>query len=92
VSAAQCALCNVALPTGALRYVTEVTVTADHDPFLAVPDDIDGEIERTLKAMEEAARKGRADELEAQVVTRRAFLLCPGCREAFLGGLPGRLQ
>jgi len=89
---AQCVLCARPLSTGALRYIAQVTITADFDPVLVFPDDLDGEIERALQAMKEAAEEGLASKLGEQVITRRAFLLCPTCREKFLAGLPGELQ
>lgn len=87
-----CALCSTPLLTGSLRYITEVAVTADFDPLLVIPDDLDGEIDRTLAGMQEAANEGLAGKLEEQVVARRAFLLCPRCRAGFLDTLPGKLQ
>ncbi len=87
-----CALCAAPLPTGSLRYITEIAVTADFDPLLVIPDDLDGEIDRTLTGMQEAANEGLAGQLEEQVVARRAFLMCPRCRPEFLDGLPGKLQ
>ena len=87
-----CALCGITLPTGSLRYITEVSITADSDPVLVMPDDMDAEIQQALRAMEDAVGQGRARELDEQVVVRRAFLLCAKCRDAFLEGLPGRLQ
>ena len=87
-----CASCGTTLATGSLRYVTEVTITADFDPVLVVPDDLDAEIDRTLAGMQEAADEGLAGQLEEQVVARRAFLLCPSCRGTFLTALPGQLH
>jgi hypothetical protein len=87
-----CAHCGTVLSTGSLRYVTEVTVTADFDPVLVLPDNIDAEIDRTLQGMQDAADQGLAGQLEEQVVARRTFLLCPSCRAEFLESLPGRLQ
>ncbi len=92
MNALACARCGAALPNGSVRYVTEVTVTADFDPILVLPDDLDGEIERALDAVQRATDQGLAGELEEQVLARRAFLLCPACRGEFLEGLPGRLQ
>jgi len=88
-SASVCATCGRSLPTGSLRYVVELAVTADFDPVLVFPDDLDGEIEQALDAIQEAADQGLAGKLEEQVVARRAFLLCPECRNEFLGALPG---
>jgi hypothetical protein len=87
-----CARCGTLLGTGSLRYVTEITVTADFDPVLVIPDDINAEIDRTLQGMQDAADEGLAGQLEEQVLARRTFLLCPGCRAEFLESLPGRLQ
>ncbi|MDP7113316.1 MAG: hypothetical protein QGH45_15195 [Myxococcota bacterium] len=87
-----CARCGTVLSTGSLRYVTEVTVTADFDPVLVIPENIDAEIDRTLQGMQDAADQGLAGQLEEQVVARRTFLLCPGCRAEFLESIPGRLQ
>jgi len=91
-AAPQCVTCGKPLPTGSLRYVAEVSVTADFDPVLVFPDDMDGEIERTLQAMKEAAEEGLASKLGEQVIARRAFLLCPKCRNEFVDGLPGELH
>jgi len=88
-SASVCAMCTKALPTGSLRYVVEMAITADFDPVLVFPDDLDGEIEQAVDAIQEAADQGLAGKLEEQVVARRAFLLCPSCRSTFLEGLPG---
>ncbi len=87
-----CARCGTLLGTGSLRYVTEITVTADFDPVLVISDNIDAEIDRTLQGMQDAADEGLAGQLEEQVVARRTFLLCPGCRAEFLEDLPGKLQ
>lgn len=92
MSAPACALCGRQLPTGSLRYVSEVTLTADFDPLLVVPDDIDGEIERTLQAMKEAAAQGLSKSLSEQVIAKRVFMLCPKCRADFLESLPGQLH
>ncbi len=92
MSAPDCAHCGVSLPTGALRYVVEVAITADFDPVLVLSDDIDGEIDRTLEGMQEAADEGLAGKLQEQVVARRAFILCPSCRAKWLETLPGELQ
>jgi hypothetical protein len=89
---AQCVRCAKPLPTGSLRYVAEISVTADFDPVLVFPDDMDGEIEHALQAMKDAAEEGLSSKLGELVITRRAFLLCPACREEFLEGLPGELQ
>ncbi len=91
-SPAQCALCARKLPNGSLRYIAEVSVTADFDPLLVFPDDLDGQIEHTLQAMQEAAEEGLGGKLSEQVIARRAFLLCPACREQWLAKLPGELQ
>ncbi len=92
MTAPLCARCSKPLPTASLRYVVEVTVTADFDPLLVFPDDLDGEIDHTLEAMQLAAERGLAGKLGEQVMARRAFLLCPACREQFLDELPGDLQ
>ena len=88
-SASVCATCSKVLPTGSLRYVVELAITADFDPVLVFPDDLDGEIEQAVDAIQEAADQGLAGKLEEQVVARRAFLLCPSCRAEFLDKLPG---
>jgi len=88
-----CASCGTGLPAGSLRYIVELTMTADFDPVMVFPDDLEGDLETALEAVQEAANEGLAGELEEQVLARRAFLLCPACRKAFLESLPGgRLQ
>ena len=89
MSAPDCAGCGKALPNGSLRYVVEMTITADFDPVMIFPDDLDGEMERTLDAVQEAADEGLAGKLEEQVIARRAYLFCPGCRNEFMESLPG---
>jgi hypothetical protein len=92
LSAPSCASCGKLLPTASLRYVVEITVTADFDPMVVYPDDLDAETNETLEAMQVASERGLASKLGEQLMARRAFMLCPPCREQFLADMPGEAQ
>lgn len=72
-----------------VRYLARVEVVAAYDPPEITRQDLerdfDAEIRRLVRAMESRDPK----ELEEEVAAVRRFDLCPPCRAAFLGELPG---
>ena len=78
-----CDRCGRLLEESALRYIVEISVTADVPPELdpALFDlDVRAEISRLLERLEAMS----AEEAEAEVHQKMVYLLCPTCRKVFI--------
>jgi len=74
-----CQRCGAELPPGSLKYLVTVHVTADFDGVLPTAGTM-GDLEAFMRQLDSA------DPVQAErdVYQSQGFLLCPGCKAAFL--------
>lgn len=76
----ECARCGKRIKESEIRYVVRLTVVGDDGGVLKELDNPDIEIERLIEQIENSD----PFELEHDVMEERVFVLCPGCKKAFL--------
>jgi hypothetical protein len=82
-----CARCGAELPPGSLKYLVTIHVTADFDGRLPEEGGME-DLEAFMKQLDSP----QTAELEKDVYQSQGWLVCPGCKAAFLanplGGRP----
>jgi len=76
----ECARCGKRINESEIRYVVRLTVVGDDGGVLDEINDPDIEIEKLIEQIENTD----PFELESDVMEERVFVLCPGCKKAFL--------
>ncbi len=82
----ECARCGKRIKESEIRYVVRLTVVGDDGGVLEEINDPNIEIEKLIEQIENTD----PFELENDVMEERVFVLCPGCKKAFLKSPFGR--
>ncbi len=75
-----CRGCGKYLPSGSLKYIVQIHITADFDGHIS-EEEFNEEI--PLEQIVENLKKRPAEEAEKDVQESKAFFLCPVCRKSF---------